>query len=108
MMRRASILLAGAAMGALATVAVTQPRAILGMPANAAASDTYRHINLFGDIFERVRTDYVEKPDDAKLIESAINGMLTGLDPHSSFMDARNFRDMQVQTAASSVASASR
>jgi carboxyl-terminal processing protease len=98
MMRRASILLAGAAMGALATVAVTQPRAILGMTANAAASDTYRHINLFGDIFERVRTDYVEKPDDAKLIESAINGMLTGLDPHSSFMDARNFRDMQVQT----------
>ena len=82
MMRRASILLAGAAMGALATVAVTQPRAILGMTANAAASDTYRHINLFGDIFERVRTDYVEKPDDAKLIESAINGMLTGLDPH--------------------------
>jgi carboxyl-terminal processing protease len=98
MMRKASILLAGAAMGALATVAVTQPRAILGMDANAAASDTYRHINLFGDIFERVRTDYVEKPDDAKLIESAINGMLTGLDPHSSFMDARNFRDRQVQT----------
>jgi carboxyl-terminal processing protease len=98
MMRRASILLAGAAMGALATVAVTQPRAILGMNANAAAPDTYRHINLFGDIFERVRTDYVEKPDDAKLIETAINGMLTGLDPHSSFMDARNFRDMQVQT----------
>jgi carboxyl-terminal processing protease len=98
MMRKASILLAGAAMGALATVAVTQPRAILGMSANAAASDTYRHINLFGDIFERVRSDYVEKPDDAKLIEAAINGMLTSLDPHSSFMDARNFRDMQVQT----------
>jgi carboxyl-terminal processing protease len=98
MMRKASILLAGAAMGALATVAVTQPRAILGMDANAAASDTYRHINLFGDIFERVRSDYVEKPDDSKLIEAAINGMLTSLDPHSSFMDARNFRDMQVQT----------
>lgn len=99
MMRKASILLAGAAMGALATVAVTQPRAILGMSsAAAAASDTYRHINLFGDIFERVRTDYVEKPDDGKLIEAAINGMLTSLDPHSSFLDARNFRDMQVQT----------
>jgi carboxyl-terminal processing protease len=98
MMRKASLLLAGAAMGVLATVAVTQPRAILGMSANAAGSDTYRHINLFGDIFERVRSDYVEKPDDAKLIESAINGMLTSLDPHSSFMDARNFRDMQVQT----------
>ncbi|MFN3853095.1 MAG: S41 family peptidase [Phreatobacter sp.] len=98
MMRRASILLAGAAMGALATIAVTQPRALMGMTANAAASDTYRHINLFGDIFERVRTDYVEKPDDGKLIEAAINGMLSSLDPHSSFLDARNFRDMQVQT----------
>ena len=49
-------------------------------------------------MFERVRSDYVEKPDDAKLIESAINGMLTGLDPHSSYMDAKSFRDMQVQT----------
>ncbi|MCZ0737162.1 S41 family peptidase [Phreatobacter sp. AB_2022a] len=98
MMRKASLLLAGAAMGALATVALSQPRAILGMSANAAGSDTYRQINLFGDIFERVRSDYVEKPDDAKLIEAAINGMLSSLDPHSSYMDARNFRDMQVQT----------
>lgn len=98
MMRKTSLLFAGAALGALATVAVTQPRTILGMSANAQASDTYRHINLFGDIFERVRSDYVERPDDAKLIESAINGMLTSLDPHSSFLDARNFRDMQVQT----------
>jgi carboxyl-terminal processing protease len=49
-------------------------------------------------VFERVRSDYVEKPDDGKLVESAINGMLTGLDPHSSYMDAKSFRDMQVQT----------
>ena len=49
-------------------------------------------------MFERVRSDYVEKPDDSKLVESAINGMLTGLDPHSSYMDAKSFRDMQVQT----------
>ena len=49
-------------------------------------------------MFERVRADYVEKPDDSKLVESAINGMLTGLDPHSSYMDAKSFRDMQVQT----------
>ena len=49
-------------------------------------------------MFERVRADYVEKPDDAKLVESAINGMLAGLDPHSSYMDAKSFRDMQVQT----------
>ena len=49
-------------------------------------------------MFERVRADYVEKPDDSKLIESAINGMLAGLDPHSSYMDSKSFRDMQVQT----------
>ena len=60
--------------------------------------DTYRQLNLFGDVFERVRADYVEKPDDSKLIESAINGMLAGLDPHSSYMDPKSFRDMQVQT----------
>ena len=50
-------------------------------------------------MFERVRADYVEKPDDSKLIENAINGMLTGLDPHSSYMDAKSFRDMQVETS---------
>src|SRR6202034_3832867 len=60
--------------------------------------DTYRELNLFGDVFERVRADYVEKPDDSKLVESAINGMLAGLDPHSSYMDPKSFRDMQVQT----------
>ena len=64
----------------------------------AAASDIYRNLNLFGDVFEKVRTDYVEKPDDQKMVEAAINGMLTSLDPHSSYMDAKSFRDMQVQT----------
>ncbi|HMM15230.1 MAG TPA: S41 family peptidase [Parvibaculum sp.] len=66
--------------------------------AHAANSDTYRQLNLFGDVFERVRADYVEPTDDAKLIEAAINGMLTSLDPHSSYMNPKNFRDMQVQT----------
>jgi carboxyl-terminal processing protease len=70
----------------------------VGASAKAAAADTYRQLNLFGDVFERVRADYVEKPDDGKLVESAINGMLSGLDPHSSYMDAKSFRDMQVQT----------
>ena len=70
----------------------------VGSSAKAAASDTYRQLNLFGDVFERVRADYVEKPDDSKLVESAINGMLAGLDPHSSYMDPKSFRDMQVQT----------
>jgi carboxyl-terminal processing protease len=67
--------------------------------AKAVAADTYRDLNLFGDVFERVRADYVEVPDDSKLVESAISGMLAGLDPHSSYMDAKSFRDMQVETS---------
>ncbi|MGL4397124.1 MAG: S41 family peptidase [Hyphomicrobium sp.] len=61
-------------------------------------SELYRQLDLFGDVLERVRSDYVEKPDDTQLIESAINGMLSALDPHSSYMSPKNFRDMQVQT----------
>lgn len=61
-------------------------------------TELYRQLNLFGDVFERVRSEYVEKPDDTQLIENAINGMLTSLDPHSSYMSPKNFRDMQVQT----------
>src|ERR1700682_6568364 len=99
MMRKTSVILLSAATGAALTLLVTQPRAVfLGSTARAATADTYRQLNLFGDVFERVRSDYVEKPDDGKLVESAINGMLTGLDPHSSYMDAKSFRDMQVQT----------
>jgi C-terminal processing protease CtpA/Prc len=59
-----------------------------GARAQTADADTYRQLSLFGDVFERLRADYVEKPDDSKLIESAINGMLAGLDPHSSYMDS--------------------
>ncbi|KQT05725.1 MAG: S41 family peptidase [Bradyrhizobium sp.] len=99
MMRKTSVILLSAATGAALTLFVTQPRAVfMGSSARAATADTYRQLNLFGDVFERVRSDYVEKPDDTKLIESAISGMLTGLDPHSSYMDAKSFRDMQVQT----------
>ena len=61
-------------------------------------AETYRLLNLFGDVFERVRAEYVEPVNDRDVIESAINGMLQGLDPHSSYMNARSFRDMQVQT----------
>jgi carboxyl-terminal processing protease len=61
-------------------------------------SEIYRHLDLFGDVLQRVRSDYVEAPDDAQLIEAAINGMLAGLDPHSSYMNPKHFRDMQVQT----------
>ena len=98
-MRKTSLLLLGAAAGAALTLMTTQPRIVFdGSSAKAAAADAYKQLSLFGDVFERVRSDYVEKPDDGKLVESAINGMLTGLDPHSSYMDAKSFRDMQVQT----------
>ena len=99
MMRKTSLILLGAAAGVAVTLIATQPRIVFdGARAQAAAADTYRQLSLFGDVFERVRADYVEKPDDSKLIESAINGMLAGLDPHSSYMDSKSFRDMQVQT----------
>src|SRR5713226_2702853 len=101
MMRKTFLILLGAASGAALTLLATQPRLVhigFGSSAKAAAADTYRQLNLFGDVFERVRADYVEKPEDGKLIESAINGMLAGIDPHSSYMDSKSFRDMQVQT----------
>ena len=77
---------------------------LLTIPAAADAAekkkeaDTYRLLNLFGDVFERVRSSYVEEVSDEDLIEAAIAGMLTSLDPHSSFLNAKNFKDMQVQT----------
>ena len=66
--------------------------------ASAANSEIYRQLDLFGEVLERVRSDYVEKPDDPQLIELAINGMLTALDPHSAYLNPKHFRDMQVQT----------
>jgi carboxyl-terminal processing protease len=99
MMRKATLILLGAAAGAAMVLLATEPGIIpIGSTAKAAVDDVYRQLNLFGDVFERVRADYVEKPDDNKLIESAINGMVSGLDPHSSYMDAKSFRDMQVET----------
>lgn len=62
------------------------------------SSETYRQLNLFGDVFERVKSQYVEDVPDAKMIKNAVNGMLTALDPHSSYMDEKDFADMQVQT----------
>jgi carboxyl-terminal processing protease len=78
-----------------AGVLLMTPFALFG---EEGASDTYRQLNLFGEVFERVRADYVEEVTDGKLIENAINGMLSSLDPHSSYLNPDNFRDMQVQT----------
>src|SRR3954471_5797362 len=65
--------------------------------AETNTSETYRQLNLFGDVFERVRSEYVEPVTDEQLIETAINGMLTSLDPHSSYLNRKSFQDMQVQ-----------
>ncbi|MBO6554076.1 MAG: S41 family peptidase [Roseitalea sp.] len=95
MFRRASLLFAGALVGAATTLLVAgQPM----MSANAAGSETYRQLAIFGDIFERVRANYVEEPQEKELIENAINGMLTSLDPHSSFLNADDAADMRTQT----------
>jgi len=66
--------------------------------ATSTNSEIYKQLDLFGDVLERVRADYVDKPDDAMLIDSAINGMLAALDPHSAYLNPKNYRDMQVQT----------
>lgn len=86
------VALAGALAGTLALACPPPSRAETG------TSETYRQLNLFGDVFERIRSEYVEKVSDEQLVEAAINGMLTSLDPHSSFMNRKTYQDMQVQT----------
>ena len=99
MMRKASsLILLGAAAGVAGTLAATQPHLLIESSSAQAAVGSYGQLSLFGEVFERVRANYVEKPDERKLVESAINGMLAGLDPHSGYMDPKGLRDMQVQT----------
>src|SRR5262245_5502654 len=94
MMRKTPQMLLSAATGAALMLMACQPRLVFdGWSAHAAASDAYRQLSLFGDAFERVRNQYVEKPDDNQLVESAISGMLAGLDPHSSYMNAQTYQD---------------
>ena len=88
---------AAIAFGATAFAFISSP-IVAQQTGGANTSETYRQLNLFGEIFERVRADFVEKQTDEELIEAAINGMLTSLDPHSGYMNSKTFRDMQVQT----------
>ncbi|UCH72636.1 MAG: S41 family peptidase [Rhodospirillales bacterium] len=67
-------------------------------PGQDSGSETYRQLELFGDVFERVREDYVEEITDEQLIEAAIQGMLSSLDPHSTYLNPKTYRDMRVQT----------
>src|SRR6201984_3781853 len=98
-MRKNWLFLMGSLTGVCLTLLVTGPQsAHLIARATAAGSDTYTQLNLFGDVFERIRTDYVEKPDDSKLVEGAINGMISSLDPHSRYMNEKGWSDMQETT----------
>ncbi|WLR92442.1 S41 family peptidase [Shinella zoogloeoides] len=94
MIRRASLVIVGALMGATAMSVINT----VTLPAEAAGSSTYRELSIFGDVFERVRAQYVTPPKEDQLIENAINGMLTSLDPHSSYMNAKDAEDMRTQT----------
>lgn len=99
-MRKNSVFFLGAVAGTCLTLLVSGPRSEFWINAARAAADsnTYAQLNLLGDVFERIRTDYVEKPDDGKLIEGAINGMVSSLDPHSRYMNDAAWHDMQETT----------
>src|SRR5215813_6187319 len=66
--------------------------------ATAAGGQVYKELQLFGEVLQHVRQEYVDRPEDSKLIANAINGMLTKLDPHSSYMSPKEFREEQVET----------
>src|SRR6478736_6015193 len=99
-MRRNFAFLLGTVTGACLAVAVTGPQGTSWVAAAKAAarSDAYTQLNLFGSVFERIKTSYVEKPDDSKLMEGAINGMISALDPHSRYMNEKGWSDMQETT----------
>ena len=101
-MRKNWLFLAGTLTGVGLTLLVSGPdgaQLIARAKAAAGMADTYSQLNLFGAVFERVRADYVEKPDDPALIEGAINGMVSSLDPHSRYMNDKSWRDMQETTS---------
>ena len=83
------------ALGGVATLGGLQA---VNMATAATNADTYKLLNLFGEVYDKVRSDYVEKPDEQKMMEAAINGMLTSLDPHSSYMNAKDFAEMNIKT----------
>src|SRR5690242_21272405 len=81
-----------------ATMIVFSLRQDVGAASSGNSAETYKQLNLFGEVFERVRAEYVDEVSDDTLVESAINGMLTSLDPHSNYLNTKNFNDMKVQT----------
>jgi carboxyl-terminal processing protease len=99
-MRKNSVFFLGAVTGTCLSLLATGPKSDFWIAAAKAAvnADTYSQLNLLGDVFERIRKDYVEAPSDSKLVEGAINGMVTSLDPHSRYMNEAAWHDMQETT----------
>ena len=93
--KRRLLVLAAMILGAFSALFLIAP---LTTKAQSTNEETYRQLTLFGDVFQRVREDYVEEVSDQDLVEAAINGMLTSLDPHSAYLPDDNFQKMQVQT----------
>jgi carboxyl-terminal processing protease len=98
-MRKNFLFLLGSVTGVCLTLLVTGPQGGQLIAKAKAGADTYSQLNLFGEVFERVRSDYVEKPNDPQLIEGAITGMVTSLDPHSRYMNDKAWREMQETTS---------
>ncbi|MDD9908884.1 MAG: S41 family peptidase [Ahrensia sp.] len=98
MIRKVTLWVTGAAVGALGMMAAHQG-GLITSKADAAGAEVYRQLDIFGDIFERVRSQYVSEPDEKELIKNAINGMLQSLDPHSSYLDPEESADMRTQTS---------
>src|ERR1700759_2357975 len=99
-MRKHSLFLLGTVTGVCLTLALSGPFGPqwVALAKAKVENDVYSQLHLFGDVFERVRTDYVEKPDDSQLIEGAINGMISSLDPHSRYMNDSAWHEMQETT----------
>jgi len=99
-MRKYYLFFLGTVTGICLTVLFNGPQGgqLASFAKAAVGNDVYSQLNLFGEVFERVRVDYVEPPDDAKLIEGAINGMITSLDPHSRYMNDGAWHEMQDTT----------
>ena len=98
-MRKTLLFPLGALTGACLTFLVTGSQGNWVARAAAGADDAYSQLNLFGEVFERVKASYVEKPDNAKLMEGAITGMVTSLDPHSRYMNDKAWSEMQETTS---------
>ncbi|MCC6736778.1 MAG: S41 family peptidase [Bauldia sp.] len=98
MSRKATYLIAGAIFVAAALLGLSRQSLFAGTPAQAQSSETYRQLNLFGEIFERILADYVDEVDEATLIQAAIAGMVQSLDPHSSYLPPDAFMEMQFTT----------